>query len=78
MAYNAVSAKGYTLGYIGSVILLITILFLGNKPEWLVCGTVRLLIVWDFCLVGLWWGIFTQYTLRYLPKDKRTNFTESI
>ncbi|MBK6365184.1 MAG: MFS transporter [Saprospiraceae bacterium] len=32
--YNSVSAKGFTYGYIGSVILLIAILLMGNKPEW--------------------------------------------
>lgn len=76
--YNAVSAKGYTLGYIGSVILLITILFLGNKPEWFGLIDSQAAYRLGFLLVGLWWVIFAQYTLRYLPKDKRTNFTEKV
>ncbi len=76
--YNAVSAKGYTLGYIGSVILLITILFLGNKPEWFGLQDSQAAYRLGFLLVGLWWVIFAQYTLRYLPKDKRTNFTEKV
>ncbi|MBK6500794.1 MAG: MFS transporter [Saprospiraceae bacterium] len=32
--YNKVSAKGFTYGYIGSVILLIFILMMIQKPEW--------------------------------------------
>lgn len=76
--YNAVSAKGYTLGYIGSVILLITILFLGNIPEWFGLQDSQAAYRLGFLLVGLWWVIFAQYTLRYLPKDKRTNFTEKV
>lgn len=76
--YNAVSARGYTLGYIGSVILLITILVMGNKPEWFGLGESQSAYRIGFLLVGLWWVGFAQYTLRYLPKDKRTEFTRKI
>ncbi|MBK6785337.1 MAG: MFS transporter [Saprospiraceae bacterium] len=29
-------------------------------------------------MVGLWWVGFAQYTLKFLPKDKRTAFTERV
>ena len=59
--HDKISAKGFALGYLGSVLLLITILVLYRGFE-----------VWDtvrpaFLLVGLWWIVFAQYTYYYLP-----------
>lgn len=76
--YNSVSAKGFTYGYIGSVILLIAILLMGNKPEWFGFADSQGAYRLGFLMVGIWWVGFAQYTLRFLPKDKRTAFTEKI
>ncbi|MBK9043925.1 MAG: MFS transporter [Saprospiraceae bacterium] len=76
--YNSVSAKGFTYGYIGSVILLIAILLMGNKPEWFGFADSQGAYRLGFLMVGLWWVGFAQYTLKFLPKDKRTAFTEKI
>jgi MFS transporter, UMF1 family len=76
--YNKVSAKGYTYGYIGSVILLIFILMMIQKPDWfgLADGQVGARI--GFLLVGIWWLGFAQYTFRYMPKDKKNLFTSGM
>ena len=76
--YNKVSAKGYTFGYIGSVILLIVILTMIQKPDWfgIEDGATGARI--GFVLVGFWWIGFAQYTFKYLPKDKITLFTSSM
>jgi len=73
--YDQVSAKGFAYGYIGSVILLIFILFMSLKPSLFGIpeGTTipyRL----GFALVGIWWIGFAQITFRRLPKDKKTAF----
>lgn len=76
--YNKVSAKGYTLGYIGSVILLISILIMGNKPEWFGIAESQNAYRLGFLLVGIWWVGFAQYTFLYLPKDQRKKITNQI
>ena len=76
--YNKVSAKGYTYGYIGSVILLIGILTMIQKPDWfgIADGATGARI--GFVLVGLWWLGFAQITFKYLPKDTITKITSSM
>lgn len=68
---DAVSAKGYALGYFGSVLLLIfnlamvmspqTFGIYGNNPE-------IIAMKYSFVSVGLWWIICSQYTFYYLPE----------
>ncbi|MBP6038605.1 MAG: MFS transporter [Flavobacterium sp.] len=64
---DRISAKGYSLGYIGSVILL------------LICLAMVLLVDeskaiqmmrYSFVLVGIWWIGFSQYTYYYLPNHR--------
>lgn len=71
---DALSAKGYVYGYIGSVILLIICLvliqFVAKTPEQSLTYT-RI----TFLLTGAWWFGFSQYTFKHLPpfgliKDK--------
>mgnify|MGYP001245927190 CR=1 FL=1 len=76
--YNSVSAKGYTYGYIGSVILLITILTMIQRPHWFGLADGQLATRLGFIMVGIWWIGFAQYTFRYLPKDALTKFTGSM
>lgn len=68
---DAISAKGYALGYFGSVLLLIfnlamvmspqTFGIYGNNPE-------IIAMKYSFVSVGLWWIICSQYTFYYLPE----------
>ena len=67
---DKISAKGFSLGYIGSVILL------------LICLAMVLLVdekqaiqmmQYSFLLVGIWWIGFSQYTYYYLPNHKNGN-----
>jgi UMF1 family MFS transporter len=64
---DRISAKGFSLGYIGSVILL------------LICLAMVLLVDeskaiqmmrYSFVLVGIWWIGFSQYTYYYLPNNR--------
>lgn len=59
--HDKISAKGFSLGYIGSVLLLVTILILNATGVMLVKDGV------PFILVAIWWVGFAQYTYYYLP-----------
>ena len=67
---DRVSARGFSFGYIGSVILLIFNLVMIQKPEWfgMEAGT-DLPARISFIMVGLWWIGFAQIPFRRLPKD---------
>lgn len=67
---NRLSAKGFSLGYIGSSILLIINLIMVQKPQWFgFSGTdaVGMATRWSFITVGVWWFGFAQITFYYLP-----------
>lgn len=76
---DKISAKGYSLGYIGSVILLIVNLAMIMKPKLFgITGTdgeaAMKAMRYSFVMVGVWWILFSQYTYYYLPKgSKETN-----
>jgi UMF1 family MFS transporter len=75
---DKVSAKGFSMGYIGSVTLLILNLAMVMKPEWFGfdIGTTEaeknaasiLAMRTSFITVGLWWVLFSQYSFYHLPK----------
>ncbi|MBM3441960.1 MAG: MFS transporter [Bacteroidetes bacterium] len=68
---DRVSAQGFTMGYIGSVILqLICFAFL-FRPEWFGWLGVKdagTALRTSFAMVGLWWYGFAQIPLRRLPE----------
>lgn len=67
---DKISARGYAMGYAGSVILQmvgfgLVIYFSGKNPPDHVSGP-----LYTFFLVGLWWIGFAQITFRKLPANK--------
>lgn len=61
--HDKISARGFSLGYIGSVLLLVTILLLNG---------LHIIMIKDgipFLLVAIWWVGFAQYTYYYLPNS---------
>lgn len=67
--YDKVSAKGFTYGYIGSVILLIINLLIITFAEDLGLERNNFSIRIAFVMVGLWWIGFAQIPFRRLPSD---------
>lgn len=64
---DRVSAKGFAMGYIGSVILQIICFVFVMKPELFgLQGTTPARI--SFLLVGVWWFGFGQFSLNRLPR----------
>ena len=75
---DKISAKGYSLGYVGSVILLIINLAMVMKPKLFgITGTdseaAMKAMRYSFIMVGVWWILFSQYTYYYLPKGRKEN-----
>ncbi|SHI45286.1 MFS transporter [Aquimarina spongiae] len=76
---DAISAKGYSLGYIGSVLLLIINLIMILKYEWFGFEDEGFPTRLSFVMVGVWWIVFSQYTYYYLPKgNKKAELTKSV
>lgn len=70
--YDRVSARGFTFGYVGSVLLLIFNLVMYMKPTWFGFAEgspypARI----AFLLVGIWWIGWSQITFLRLPKDAK-------
>jgi len=67
--YDKVSAKGFSMGYIGSVLLLVLNLAAVLAAEAkLIPITVGEAARLSFVTVGIWWFVFAQYTFVHLPK----------
>ena len=64
------SALGFSLGYIGSVILLILCLIMIEGHTWFGFESAELPTRLSFVLTGLWWIGFSQITYRSLPVAK--------
>jgi UMF1 family MFS transporter len=74
---DKISAKGYSLGYIGSVFLLIVNLAMIMKPDLFgILGSseeaAMTAMRFSFIMVGVWWILFSQYTYHYLPKGNNS------
>jgi MFS transporter, UMF1 family len=75
--YDRVSAKGYAMGYIGSVLLMIVNLMMVQHKEWFGFSSDTHRYFGDptlpsrvvFVTVGLWWFGFSQVTFARLPKS---------
>jgi len=67
--YDKISAKGFSFGYGGSVLLLILCLIMIQKPELFGFSSALLPTRLSFILVGLWWIGFAQISFFYLPTN---------
>jgi len=67
--YDSVSAKGFTYGYVGSILLLIiNLLVITFHEEIGLSETVAVRLA--FVMVGLWWIGFAQVAFKRLPADR--------
>ncbi|MCC9019844.1 MFS transporter [Flavobacterium lipolyticum] len=68
---DKISAKGYSMGYIGSVILLVInlVMIMGAEDDTARMKAMR----YSFIMVGVWWILFSQYTYYYLPKGSKAS-----
>ena len=73
---DRVSALGFSVGYVGSVLLLLSNLAMVMKPDIFgISGTeseaVMTAMRYSFVSAGLWWLIFSQISFYYLPRGNR-------
>ncbi len=73
--HDKISARGFSMGYIGSVLLLVVNLAMVLKPDLFgITGTAGEAAMkamrYSFVTVGIWWIVFSQYTFRHLPNMK--------
>ena len=76
--YDSLSAKGFSMGYIGSVLLLIFLLVLIESFESFGFETKGAATRFSFLIVGMWWLGFSQLSIYFLPKDGKTSFSSSV
>jgi len=67
---DSISAKGFSLGYIGSVLLLVINLAMVMSQE---TGMEKMeMMRYSFVMVGIWWLLFSQYSFYVLPNGLKT------
>lgn len=78
--FDQLSARGFSLGYIGSVLLMIFNLTMILKPDWYGGISSALASRVSFLTVGLWWIGFAQISFAQLPdgtkKEQSANATQ--
>lgn len=67
--YDFLSARGFALGYIGSVILLVFNLLTIQFPDLFGFPEGSFAPRFSFLITGLWWAGFSQIPFRFLPKN---------
>ncbi len=76
--YDSVSAKGFSYGFLGSVILLIFNLIMIQYYEVFGFKDAGVATRVAFLTVGVWWIGFAQISFRRLPKDVRLHSDENL
>ncbi len=66
---DRLSAKGFSLGYLGATILLIINLLMIQYPESFMLSDAGEASRLSFLMVGLWWAGFAQISFRRLPDN---------
>jgi len=68
--FDTLSARGYSLGYIGGVILLVISLVFIQKPDIAFGGSASLATRFSFVLTGVWWFVFGTWVFTQLRNPK--------
>lgn len=76
--FDSLSAKGFSMGYIGSVILLIINLVNIEMYETFGFADKGAATRFSFIVVALWWALFSIYSLRGLPKGQKAQGSSSL
>lgn len=72
--FDRLSARGFSYGYMGSVILLIGNLWIITYPETVGLTSAAEASRWSFVSVGVWWMLLAQIPFSILPPDRKHKF----
>lgn len=72
--FDRLSARGFSYGYFGSVLLLIGNLWTITYPESIGLTSAADASRWSFVSVGVWWMLLAQIPFALLPPDRRHKF----
>ena len=81
---DRVSARGFSFGYVGSVILLLANLAMIMQPNLFGIDGNKIdaslqAMKFSFVSVGIWWALFSQYSFYFLPKSNhKSKITKDI
>jgi MFS transporter, UMF1 family len=70
---DKVSARGFSMGYIGSTLLLIINLAMVMFPNTFGIESPKMAMRISFLMVGIWWIGFSHVTYYYLPKGNKND-----
>lgn len=74
--FDALSARGFSMGYLGSVLLMLFNLSMVLRPQWYGGISQAMASRLSFLTVGLWWAGFAQYPFAYLPNAARSRSSQ--
>jgi UMF1 family MFS transporter len=69
--HDAISARGFSFGYAGSMILLIFNLFSLQEYQWFGFSDGMEAIRFSFIEVGIWWLVVSQFAFHYLHEERK-------
>jgi len=69
--FDNLSARGFAMGYIGSVLLLVFNLAMVLNPSWFGIPDDKTAVLLAFVTVGIWWLVFGYIAFSRLPADVR-------
>jgi UMF1 family MFS transporter len=69
--HDRISAKGFSFGYAGSMILLIFNIFSLQKYQWFGFSDSLEAIRFSFIEVGIWWLVVSQFAFYYLREERK-------
>lgn len=67
---DSVSCFGFSLGYLGGGLLLAANVYMTMKPALFGLADTAQAVRWSFLSVALWWGLFTVFTILWVPEAK--------
>ena len=76
--YDKVSAKGFSYGYVGSVILLVINLLVITYYQFFGIADESIAIRLAFVMVGFWWLGFAQISFRRLPNNVKKPYSTEM
>ena len=66
---DTVSSLGYGLGYLGGGLLFLVNVAMATHPAWFGLEDATSAVRLAFVSVAVWWGVFTLFTLAWVPED---------